>query len=135
MAVTSPKPLAEKLGLHPGDRLALLNPPQEYLQALGDWWTQVELHTDLEGPLDFIHFFSRQQAELASAFPRLKQALAYDGLLWISWPKKSSGLATDLNENRIREMGLAHGLVDVKVAAIDERWSGLKFVYRLKDRR
>ena len=71
---------------------------------------------------------------LEAEFPKLKAALTSDGMLWISWPKKSSKVATDLKEDIIREIGLTNGLVDVKVAAVDEVWSGLKFVYRLKDR-
>ena len=72
---------------------------------------------------------------LKSAFPKLKSSLAQDGLLWISWPKGASKIKTDLNENVVREIGLGAGLVDVKVCAVDDVWSGLKFVYRLKDRR
>jgi hypothetical protein len=88
----------------------------------------------LAGPLDFIHFFTTRQEILAAHFPHLKQALTPAGMLWISWPKRSSKVETDLTEDIIRVIGLDNGLVDVKVAAIDEVWSGLKFVYRLKDR-
>jgi hypothetical protein len=84
--------------------------------------------------LDFIHAFFRSADALAGAFPRLKKSLAKDGALWISWPKKSSPLAGDLDEGGVRSIGLENGLVDVKVCAVDDDWSGLKFVYRLKDR-
>jgi hypothetical protein len=88
-----------------------------------------------DGPLDFVQFFTKERAELEAEFPALKQAIASNGSLWISWPKKASKVATDLNENIVREVGLAHGLVDVKVCAVDEIWSGLKFVFRVKDRK
>jgi hypothetical protein len=82
----------------------------------------------------FIHRFARRRNELATDFPRLAQALADEGTLWISWPKQGSGVDTDLDENVIRQIGLAQGLVDVKVCAVDEVWSGLKFVRRLGNR-
>ena len=85
--------------------------------------------------MDFIQFFSMNRAELKAAFPRLKSSLAQNGSLWISWPKAAAKMETDLNENTVREIGRGAGLVDVKVCAVDEIWSGLKFVYRLKDRR
>jgi hypothetical protein len=79
-------------------------------------------------------FFAKSGSELKKEFPRIAKALAPAGMLWVSWPKKSSGVATDLDENIIREIGLAAGLVDVKVCAVTEVWSGLKFVRRVKDR-
>ena len=88
-----------------------------------------------DGSLDFIQLFCKTRSKLEGEFPRLKSALDVNGMLWISWPKRSSGVETDLSGNVVREIGLAHGLVDVKVAAVDETWSGLKFVYRLRDRR
>jgi hypothetical protein len=89
----------------------------------------------LAGPLDFIQFFTTARVDLEAQFTILKQSLTPTGMLWVSWPKKASKLKTDLDENIIREIGLAHGLVDVKVCAVDEQWSGLKFIYRLKDRK
>jgi len=83
----------------------------------------------------FIHYFTKEKSSLSSDFLKLKKALLPDGALWISWPKGASKVPTDLNENIIRKLGLRSGLVDVKVAAIDETWSGLKFVFRLKDRK
>lgn len=82
----------------------------------------------------FIHYFAHSRELLQHDFPTLKKALVKDGMLWISWPKKTSKIASDLDENIIREIGLNNGLVDVKVCAVDDDWSGLKFVYRLKDR-
>jgi hypothetical protein len=134
MAGYSKTPLVKKLGLKPGFRLILLNAPQNYRQILGDLPENVTIADTLAGPLDFIHFFTTSREALAAEFLRLKQALAPAGLLWISWPKRSANVETDLTEDIIRAIGLENGLVDVKVAAVDEIWSGLKFVYRLKDR-
>ena len=85
-------------------------------------------------PLDFVHLFVKERAELTKRFRTLAGLLAPAGMLWVSWPKGASKLTTDLNENVVREIGLQAGLVDVKVCAVDEVWSGLKFVIRLKDR-
>lgn len=131
----SGKPLVEKLGIKPAMRIALLHTPDGYHSLLGQLPPGVDIANELEDPCDFIHYFTSRRDELAADFPRLKMALAEAGMLWISWPRRASGVETDLDENVIREIGLEHGLVDVKVAAIDETWSGLKFVRRLKDRR
>jgi hypothetical protein len=128
-------PLVKKLGIKPGFKIAILNPPANYSQLIGELPGSIVVVDDLSGPLDFIHFFTRQSAELADQFPALKQVLASNGMLWISWPKKSAKAATDLTENVVRDIGLRNRLVDVKVAAIDESWSGLKFVYRVEDRK
>lgn len=130
----SKRSLVQKLGIKPGFTILLLNAPPDYAHTLGPLPNEVTVTESLDGPLDFIHFFTKSQTELESRFNDLKQALAYDGMLWVSWPKKASKIETDLNGNIIREIGLANGLVDVKVAAVDEIWSGLKFVYRLEDR-
>lgn len=134
MAGYSKTPLVKKLGIKPDSRMIILNAPESYAQTLGDLPEAVIVAETLTGPLDFIHFFTTRQEILTSEFPRLKQALASSGILWISWPKRSSKVETDLTEDIIRTIGLENGLVDVKVAAVDEVWSGLKFVYRLKDR-
>ncbi|MCW5875745.1 MAG: hypothetical protein KIS85_02575 [Anaerolineales bacterium] len=131
----SGKPLAQKLGIKPGQRACVLHAPAGYLQLLNapdgvEWLAQLGEPHDL----DFIHYFTLEAAQLAAGFAALKTALAYDGTLWISWPKQASKVPTDLNENAVRELGLQTGLVDVKVAAVDDTWSGLKFVYRLEDR-
>lgn len=86
------------------------------------------------GTLDFAMLFTKSRAELEKEFSRSTKLLAPAGMLWVSWPKKASGVASDLNENIVREIGLAAGLVDVKVCAVTEIWSGLKFVRRVKDR-
>jgi hypothetical protein len=127
-------PLVKKLGIKSGSRLFILNAPAHYAETLGELPGGVLQADALAGPLDFIHFFTKERAELEAQFPDLKAALAPDGMLWISWPKKAAKVQTDLDENVIREIGLSQGLVDVKVAAIDNVWSGLKFVYRLESR-
>jgi len=130
----SGKPLVAKLGIKPDTRIAILNAPRGYDRVLGKLPPRVARRPSVVGPLDFIQFFTHRKGELERRFPTLERALAPAGMLWISWPKKSSGVTTDLTEDGIRAIGLAHGLVDVKVAAVDDVWSGLKFVRRLKDR-
>lgn len=135
MAGYSGTPLVKKLGIKPGQRIALLSAPTQYRRTLGPLPEKVGCAEGLSEKLDFIQLFVTSRAELKNRFAQAKGCLAADGSLWISWPKKASGVATDLNENAVREIGLALGLVDVKVCAVDETWSGLKFVFRLKDRR
>jgi hypothetical protein len=132
----SKTPLVKKLGIREGSRIIILHAPEGYEATLGALPAGVEFTTALEaeGTLDFIHFFTRERAQLEQEFPKLKAALTKNGTLWISWPKRASKVAADLDENMIRDIGLANGLVDVKVTAVDEVWSGLKFVYRVKDR-
>ncbi len=130
----STRTLSAKLGLKPGDRAAILSAPGNYLATLGELPPQVKILGGRAGQLDFIQLFARSRAELERSFAKAASRLKSDGMLWVSWPKKSSPLAGDLTENIVREIGLSVGLVDVKVAAIDYDWSGLKFVYRLKDR-
>ena len=130
----STRTLPAKLGLKSGDRAAILHAPKGYLATLGELPPQVEILSGRASRLDFIQLFVRSRSDLERAFAKAAARLKPAGMLWISWPKKSSPLAGDLNENIVREVGLSVGLVDVKVAAIDHDWSGLKFVYRLKDR-
>ena len=127
-------PLIKKLGIKPGMKAAFLYAPQGYDQTLGPLPQEFNLLKRLGKEMDFIHFFAKERAKLLSKLPKLKQALTYDGTLWISWPKKASKVETDIDENVVREAVLNVGLVDVKIAAIDEVWSGLKFMYRIKDR-
>ena len=134
MAGYSGKPLVEKLGIKAGASVAIVNAPKGYDRILGGLPSGVTRKGNAGGPLDFIQFFTREKRALERRFAALARALAPAGMLWISWPKKASGVATDLTEDVIRVIGLAHGLVDVKVAAVDDVWSGLKFVRRLKDR-
>ncbi len=136
MAGYSAKPLAAKLGIKPGMRIVLLGAPDALDALLAPLPDGVTVSHSLAGVAGapFLHYFTTQQAQLQVDFAALKAALAPDGMLWISWPKRASKVATDLDENVIRATGLAHGLVDVKVAAVDETWSALKFVYRVTDR-
>lgn len=131
----SKRSLVQKLGIKPSTTIAILNPPPNYDETLGPLPDDIMVSESLADGLDFIHFFTKERAELEAQFPALKQALAFDGMLWISWPKAAAKVETDLTGNVVREIGLANGLVDVKVAAVDETWSGLKFVYRLEDRK
>jgi len=130
----SKKPLAEKLGIKEGFKIIIINPPRDYFNTL-EIPQRVTLASQLKGPLEFIHFFTKSRQELETQFPSLKRALLRGGMLWISWPKGSSKVETDLNEGSVREIGLKNGLVDIKVCAVDEVWSGLKFVYRKEDRK
>ena len=134
MAGYSGKPLVAKLGIKPDTRIAILDAPRGYDGVLGKLPQRVTRRATVVSPLDFIQFFTDQKRVLERRFPALERALAPAGMLWISWPKKASGVTTDLTEDVIRVIGLAHGLVDVKVAAVDDVWSGLKFVRRVKDR-
>jgi hypothetical protein len=136
MAGYSGTPLVKKLGIRNGARLAIVNAP-------GGFWDQlIDLPEDItsierpRAPMDFILFFTDNEADLLKQFPKLATTLAPAGMLWIGWPKKTSRLSLDpaFNENRVRRIGLDAGLVDVKVCAIDGDWSGLKFVRRVKDR-
>ena len=135
MAGYSGKLLFEKLGLKPGHRVFIWNAPDRYHVELERLRDSIKLKSRLKGPFDFVHFFTMSRNELEQRLPSFKKELDYAGCVWISWPKKSSGVTTDLTENVIRDTALVLGLVDVKVCAVDETWSGLKLVYRLKDRR
>jgi len=134
MAGYSKRNLAEKLGLKAGMKCLFVNAPEDYLHQLGEVTKELEIDSVINGNYDFIQFFADLLSDLTKNFSGLKSALAKNGSLWISWPKLSSGIKSDLNENLVMKTGLEKGLVDVKVSAIDEVWSGLKFVYRLKDR-
>ena len=135
MVSYSKKSLIEKLGIKPGFQLLILHPSEQYDLTLGPLPSNVNNNPALDTPLDFIQFFTKSLLELSQEFPGLKKRLRPNGMLWISWPKGLSSLKTDLNENLVREIGLKNGLVDVKISAIDEDWSGLKFVYRIVDRK
>jgi hypothetical protein len=124
-------PLPKKLGIKAGFRVLLLRAPEDVLAELSADLAECARQKD---SLDFAMIFTASRSQLANDFSRIAQVLAPAGMLWVSWPKKSSGVATDLDENVVREIGLAAGLVDVKVCAVTEVWSGLKFVRRLKDR-
>lgn len=130
----SGKPLASKMGIKPGQRIIILHAPEGYEATLGVLPDGVERVDQLEGTFDLIQYFVTGRAAYERDFPILRDRLTTAGMLWVSWPKKAAKMVTDLDENLIRDIGLGNGLVDVKVIAVDERWSGLKFVRRVKDR-
>ena len=134
MTGISTRTLVEKLGIQPGWQIALINAPLYYRQTLGPLPPGVTVLSHPESPCALLQLFVISRQALARQFPLLKHAMASDGMIWISWPKGSSKKATDLTEDRVRELGLGVGLVDVKVCAIDEIWSGLKFVIRVRER-
>lgn len=134
MAGYSQKSLSNKLGIKSGQIISFINAPEEYGHQLFPIPDGCSIFDTLADPADFIQFFTKSKTELEKDFPELKKYLKSNGSLWISWPKKAAKVATDIDENVIREIGLANGLVDIKVIAIDETWSALKFVYRTKDR-
>ncbi len=133
MAGYSGTPLVQKLGIRAGMRLYVEGAPPGYFQMLRGIPTVVQV-TRLQGPLDFIQFFTASRADLEKRIAALEAALERDGMLWVSWPKQAAKLETDVTEDVVRGVALANGLVDVKVCAVDDTWSGLKLVRRLKDR-
>jgi hypothetical protein len=134
MAGYSGTPLAKKLGIKEGSRVALVNAPKDFQSELGELPDNVQFIKRPTKSLDIILLFFLSERALARDFARFAARLTANGMLWIAWPKKSSGVTTDLSEQRVRQIGLDARLVDVKICAIDDVWSGLKFVYRLKDR-
>jgi hypothetical protein len=126
-------PLVRKLGIREGMKIAVLNAPRAY-----DDIVELPQGVRLAGPratdLDFVHVFAAEAKHL-DALGRLRDRISQSGMIWVSWPKKSSGVATNVTETIVRETGLAAGLVDVKICAVDDTWSGLKFVIRKADRR
>jgi hypothetical protein len=131
MAGYSGIPLPKKLGIKDQFRIELFKIPAEIKAELKDAFATCRSAKD---NLDFAILFVKTQSELKQEFARVSRRLVPAGMVWVSWPKKSSGVATDLDENIVRRIGLEIGLVDVKVCAVTEIWSGLKFVIRLKDR-
>jgi hypothetical protein len=127
-------PLPTKLGIRPGARVALVRAPDGFERTLQPLPDGVRLRTQARGAQDVVLFFATRLAELERRFDGLARALEPSGGLWIAWPKRTAGVATDLRESLVREVGLAHGLVDNKVCAVDDTWSGLRFVYRVADR-
>jgi hypothetical protein len=128
-------PLPRKLGIKPGSRVAVVSAPNSFLEStLQPLPDQVGLRSAARGPLDVIVFFTKRRAELERGFAKLASTLDPAGSLWIAWPKRASGVETDLSEDTLREVGLPHGLVDTKVCAIDDTWSGLRFVIRKENR-
>ena len=135
MAGYSSTPLPKKLGIKERSRIAFVNAPKDFPRYLGPLPASAEIVKRLTKPLDLILLFVTTERVLAKDFAKLADKLATNGMIWIAWPKKSSGVTTDLSFDNVQRIGLDAGLVDVKICAIDETWSGLKFVFRLKDRK
>lgn len=134
MAGYSGTPLIKKLGIKEGFRVFVYHPPEKYFDWLTPLPNEVVFLKKIQDDTHFIHIFVTDEKSFQAQFLLLSKKLKKDGMLWVSWPKKSSKVKTDLDENVIRDFGLKSGLVDVKVCAIDETWSALKFVVRVKDR-
>jgi hypothetical protein len=135
MAGYSATPLPKKLGIKDQSRIAFVNAPDGFQNYLGPLPAGAEVVKRLVKPLDLVLLFVTSERVLARDFAKLSDKLATNGMIWIAWPKKSSGVGTDLSFERVQRIGLDAGLVDVKICAIDETWSALKFVFRLKDRK
>jgi hypothetical protein len=134
MAGYSGKSVVQKLGIKPGFRIFVDGAPASYDDIIGRLPADVTIAPRLKAPLDIAHVFAKQAAVLRKKLPACREAIAPDGMVWVSWPKKSSGVATDVTENVVRDTALSLGLVDVKVCAIDDTWSGLKLVIPVKQR-
>lgn len=133
-------PLLKKLGVKDGQAGLLVAAPDE-VTALSRFknWGRLKVAKTTRGvsggPYDYVHFFTSSAAQLANTLPKLKKELAQNGMIWVSWPKKSSGVPSSVTEDTIRNLALKIGLVDVKVCAVDDVWSGLKLVIPVKDRK
>ena len=127
--------LARKLGIKPGAIVVLINAPANYRKLLGKLGNGVEFTSQVRANSNFIHFFTTHRSKLEKQLRRLRTKIADAGTLWVSWAKKSSGVATDITEDVIREVALPLGFVDIKVCAVDETWSGLKLMIRRENRR
>ncbi|PHR26101.1 MAG: DUF3052 domain-containing protein [Fluviicola sp.] len=131
----SPTPLFKKLGITHDSEIMVLNQPKKYLDFFYDFPSNVVINeTENNQQFEFIHIFVKTVKELDHFYKIAKISLKKNGILWISWPKKTSKIESELDKFMIMKYGLNNGLVDTKVASIDEDWSGHKFVYRLKDR-
>jgi hypothetical protein len=128
-------PLPRKLGIKEGSRVALLSAPPGFDATLGALPDGVAVRRQARGPLDVIVFFTTSRATLEQRIEPLRAALDPAGRLWVAWPKRASGVETDVTEDVVRSVALAHRLVDNKVAAVDATWSGLQLVIRVADRR
>lgn len=135
MAGYSETPLAQKLGIKPGITVVAMNAPANYRRLLGKAASDVQFSNRSAAESNFIHLFATRRKELEKQLERLRRKLADTGILWVSWPKKASGVATDVTEDVIRAIALPLGFVDIKVCAVDETWSGLKLVVRRSNRK
>lgn len=125
--------LAKKLGIKEGFKISLFHQPEYYFDLFTDFPIDVQL-INIKSEVDFIHYFATEEKQLHKDIKKLKDQIKQNGMIWISWPKKSSKVQTDITEDVVRNMALKNGLVDIKVCAVDEIWSGLKLVIPVKDR-
>ena len=135
MAGYSATPLVQKLGIRAGVRVLIINAPNEYEQLVADLPEGARLSRRITAPIAFVHLFVRHRAEVEKQLKVLRPKLSDSGTLWVSWPKKSAGIATDVTEDTIREAALPLGLVDTKVCAVNDVWSALKLVIRQRNRK
>ena len=133
MPAYSSTELVKKLGIKSGFSIIVFNDPENYWDWLSPLPEKIIVKTKGK-EFDFIHWFVKENKVFEKEFQKKKLMLKKDGMLWMSWPKKAAKVATDLDENIIRNYALKNGLVDVKVCSVNEIWSGLKLVYRLIDR-
>jgi hypothetical protein len=124
----SSKPLTQKLGIKPGFRIFVGGAPSAYREIVGELPDGASIVSRLKAPIDMVHLFVTRAAGPKAKLERCRVAIAPDGMVWVSWPKKASGVATDLSDVVVRDTALPLGLVDIKVCAVDEIWSGLKFM-------
>jgi hypothetical protein len=127
-------PLAKKLGIKPGFKIGLINAPGNYFDLFTDLPGDIKITNDTSIKKDLIHFFTKSESAFTTMLPDLKNQIKPNGMIWVSWPKKASKVVTDITEDIIRNYALKIGLVDIKVCAVDEIWSGLKLVIPVKDR-
>jgi hypothetical protein len=135
MAGYSETPLPQKLGIKPGLSVVIIDAPTKYRRLLGTIPEGVTFFDRLEPESNFVHVFVRRRSELEKKLSVLRKKIADTGTVWVSWPKKSSGVSTDVTEDVVRDVALHLGFVDVKVCAIDETWSGLKLMVRRENRK
>jgi DUF3052 family protein len=135
MAGYSGTPLAKKLGIKGGSQIFLLNAPGNYLQLVSPLPEGMQIAPQITSHTDVIHIFSTKKEELSQALHTCLEKMRPNGMIWVSWPKKSSKVPTDITEDTIREVALPLGLVDIKVCAVDDVWSGLKLVIRKEKRK
>ena len=135
MAGYSGTPLAKKLGIKPGTCLRAINAPADYAALLAPLPENVTLARTDANEHDLVHLFTKTRSELIKLIDRYKTKIKQDGAIWVSWPKKASGIPTEVTEDTVREIALPLGLVDIKVCAVDETWSGLKLVIRKENRK
>jgi hypothetical protein len=135
MAGYSGTPLAQKLGIKPSSIVVAIDPPENYRKLLAPIPSGVNFATRPVGNSKFVHLFVKERRALAQHLQSLRQKIAEDAAVWVSWPKKSSGVATDITEDVIRVVALPLGFVDIKVCAVDETWSGLKLMIRRENRK